>query len=1142
MRVSTFRTSVNIKFDIGNSEFIHRYLPTPSHAEALINISKSLVDSKRNAAHIMIGPYGSGKSLVAALLAGLASKKLEGHVQQELLQKFDKVHQDVYQELEQVINQPNVYCPVTLSGYEGEFAGALLSKIQEVLNEKGISYQPVGVLKNIHDTVQLWQVEYAHTYEQFLAELSTRDLSYEEWGSLLQERSDQEVEWFKEVYSRLTAGATFSSNLKVDFVEQLTALLKLLDENNIGLFIIHDEFGRFLQNLEESEIYKAMQDIQDLGEVANRSNGLLQVLLISHKNMSQYMRGFQEEYRSEFQRVEKRYMTYFVESDTGTYYRVVERYVNELSRAYSFQIPNFMAVHHRLSSFNLFDELNSQEVEQLIVEGSYPVHPLTLFLLPKVSQVFGQNERTLFTFLESNETGGLKNHLENSEGYYYPNNLFDYFFDELNVNGLAENQERLMDIYKRNINKVGRGKKNEVLRKILKFITLWEITDSNSYYPLDEELIGFALGMSREEVVEPLSHLESLKALRYNRVLSKWESHEGSSLVVEELLTEEIERQKISIEQRKSYIRSKLPKKYYLARDYNDIKNITRFARIEVVYSSDLLKYSEQDYRKLEARNHEDAKIFFILLDKKDDYLEMDRLLKKRNNPFAFYVLLRKEASELIPSLDRLIAVEVMLQNTSLLIANDYLKEELILMKEELEYEYEAFFKAYYSFGRNVDWYQSGDVHQFSSEVHYEMYLSEMMDKYYPLTPVIMNDSVNRFEVKGVQKRALHTVLNGVIHQPYEAQLGIEGQGPDYLVYATVMKNNGVSLERLDELGSVELRTLRNRWIQHLEEHPKASLTGLKDIAEEMPFGIRPPLVPLLFMILVRDRLEQLMFYKNDMFVPALESEKVHGMFERAEEYNYVYHNFSSEQISFMTAIEKVVQPYISEYVQDKTILVKVSSGLLNWLRSLPRHVQVTERLDDELIRLKEIIRKSEVNPLESIQELFESYHERFESFLKAYESLESSYALFLKETEQFLLDRLEIDSYSDRISFIEQFSVKEQSFVKLLECLEATTQLEEFLNLYIGVPASEWSDTTTELFKKQLQIDLQQLRGDIEVAEDTIEVQVSTSYKQVKKVALSKKADIIYNNVDRIINNAGRTVPKEELEYILVKLLKEHL
>ena len=71
-----FSTSVNLKFDIGNTEFVQRYLPTPSHADFLKGIIAGFLGENNQNAHIMIGPYGSGKSLAATIVADIFFNKI----------------------------------------------------------------------------------------------------------------------------------------------------------------------------------------------------------------------------------------------------------------------------------------------------------------------------------------------------------------------------------------------------------------------------------------------------------------------------------------------------------------------------------------------------------------------------------------------------------------------------------------------------------------------------------------------------------------------------------------------------------------------------------------------------------------------------------------------------------------------------------------------------------------------------------------------------------------------------------------------------------------------------------------------------------------------------------------------------------
>ena len=46
---------------------------------------------------------------------------------------------------------------------------------------------------------------------------------------------------------------------------------------------------------------------------------------------------------------------------------------------------------------SLFGELTDKELEQWILYGCYPLHPATVFVLPRVCNRIAQNERTLFT-------------------------------------------------------------------------------------------------------------------------------------------------------------------------------------------------------------------------------------------------------------------------------------------------------------------------------------------------------------------------------------------------------------------------------------------------------------------------------------------------------------------------------------------------------------------------------------------------------------------------------------------------------------------------------------------------------------------------------------------------------------------------
>ena len=69
------------------------------------------------------------------------------------------------------------------------------------------------------------------------------------------------------------------------------------------------------------------------------------------------------------------------------------------------------------------------EIETAI-KGCFPLHPVSTFILPRLSERVAQNERTLFTFLSAEGTATLASFLdiyENDFTLVTPDWIYDYF-------------------------------------------------------------------------------------------------------------------------------------------------------------------------------------------------------------------------------------------------------------------------------------------------------------------------------------------------------------------------------------------------------------------------------------------------------------------------------------------------------------------------------------------------------------------------------------------------------------------------------------------------------------------------------------------------------------------------------------------
>ncbi|QJX77055.1 hypothetical protein [Priestia megaterium] len=1135
----TFKTSVNIKFDLGKKEFINRYLPTPSHAESLIGLLKGFTNSTNSKAHMIVGPYGTGKSLIATIVGGIVSKQVDRETFKSLQSKFNKVHDEIYEELNNVTDNPTTYLTVALNGNEGRFRHAILNAIIRTLNENEIDIVLPGQNGKIIQVVELWEEKFNKTFKAFKRLLAENDKDFKLWRLAILNQEKEEIDWFISIYPELTAGAEFFVDYQTDFISQIKFVLDELKKKNLGLFIAYDEFGRMLQTLELIQVHETMQDLQDLAELTDHYEDNLHLLLITHRNLSQYFRVFQEEFRNEFQRIEKRFKSYYVESDSFTFIRIADAYLKGASP----ENIHLNDVVNQLRKYPLFPELNQQELEKLVIEGVYPIHPVTLFLLPQLSSAFGQNERTLFTFLESNETGGLKNHLKKTEDYYLPSDLFSYFFPSIHDIDVSGDGLESLKIYKKLISKTPELDKDEIKSSILKMITLWELSGLHARFKLDTDFLMFALNIKKEILIDSLNQLVALKAVRYNRVLGYWELQEGSSFFIDELILSRMPNLNNSKNKQVKALENCLTKRFYLANEYNDVKSMTRYAEVQFVFEQDILD-ENIDFIGNRTSNKADATLYYVILESSHHYNELVSKIKEIKDDMSIFCISKYSFDIVKEAVIELQVIDDLLKDAELLNQDKNLKGELTLKREDVVYIIQEFISKYTAYNNDCDWIYNQKEIDVANEINLEKLLSDIMFLKYPLTLEVRNDSFNRKTVNNMQRKAGYKVLDHILNSYDQNDLGIEGQGPDYLIYATIFKNNYFDLNNLDSLQSVELASLREDLLNYLENNIQGNLQQFIEVMTNDPYGLREPLIPIILVALLRDKWDQLMFYRNDMYVAGIDGETLYKMFEEATEYQYVYYRFSEEYDNFFMHLESQFSSYQNELVSKKPRVIRLSSGMLTWLRSLPRITQISNNMSEEQRTFKELIRKSEINPQDTLKKLFALYKEDIEFVTRNKKSLEIHFPMYLNSIEKEVNKVIKVESFEDARNWAMQQEPaiqKRNSLVKsLLRTSGAKKPIEEFISTFSGVEIENWSDRTSEVFKQQLANEYKSVSKSSGIDEKSIEIKYNNKVKSITNVELSTKSQTIYNNINRMIRNAGRNVPREEVEYLVYKLLEE--
>ena len=186
-----------------------------------------------------------------------------------------------------------------------------------------------------------------------------------------------------------------------------------------GVLVFIDEMGKFLEAAATSgaDIYF----FQQLAELASRSSRRLIVVGILHQAFDEYAHRAGRELRDDWAKIQGRFVDLAV--NVGG-----DEQIELLGRAIESDRAPMQAGAEAQAVASLTRRARSPRLAELL-EECWPLHPVTASLLGPLSRRrFGQNQRSLFAFLNSSEPMGFQDFLGDADDgdLYRPARLWDY--------------------------------------------------------------------------------------------------------------------------------------------------------------------------------------------------------------------------------------------------------------------------------------------------------------------------------------------------------------------------------------------------------------------------------------------------------------------------------------------------------------------------------------------------------------------------------------------------------------------------------------------------------------------------------------------------------------------------------------------
>ena len=110
-----FQTSVNISYDLNNSEKIKSLIPTSTAVSLFEDFLLSTDNSATNRAKILIGAYGKGKSHIILSILSFLCRKVESD-NTTLLAKVETANKELYAYAREYLASEKRLLPVIING------------------------------------------------------------------------------------------------------------------------------------------------------------------------------------------------------------------------------------------------------------------------------------------------------------------------------------------------------------------------------------------------------------------------------------------------------------------------------------------------------------------------------------------------------------------------------------------------------------------------------------------------------------------------------------------------------------------------------------------------------------------------------------------------------------------------------------------------------------------------------------------------------------------------------------------------------------------------------------------------------------------------------------------------------------------
>lgn len=796
------------------------------------------------------------------------------------------------------------------------------------------------------------------------------------------------------------------------------------------LVICIDEFGKFLEYASQNSPEKELYFIQQLSEFANNPDHNIILITTIHQNFDAYAFGLSNTQKQEWAKVKGRFREItFNEPIEQLLFLASEHLKNgKMDKKVESDIKLALTLTKKSKVFNINPGYASEVSSKLFPLDLMAANILTLSL-----QKYGQNERSLFSFLESTDHTGINSFDKKQNPFYNIACVYDYL--EFNFYSFISSRYNpdfaIWAAIKSSIDAVERLFGDEIINygKILKTIGLLNMNSVAGSDLGKEFLVKYsAICLGIKNASKLIDNLEDKKIILFRTYNKRFVLSEGTDLDISSAL--------IAAGKKVNEISdiATLLNKYYqlppvFAKSYSYLNGTPR-----------IFEFRISEHPILEVPMDEIDGFINLIFNEKISINEIKKESTDQKEAiiYGFYQNSRVINNQLF-EIEK--TKKVIAENEEDRVAVKELNNILLHQKNLLTH---YIMNNLYSKKSDLKWIFKGQEIKISSKKDFNKLLSQICLQVYPKTPVFKNELVNKHKISASIHTAKKNYLRALVDNWNKPDLGFDPNKfpPEKTIYLTLLKENGITLysDEINFSTQVSKKSSFNHLWNYSIEFLNSAKQSRRSIAEFMtpltkrPFKLKQGLIDFWaasFFFIKRD---DYALFGESGYIPYITDEVLELMLKYPNDYEFKTFDIEGVKLDIFNSYRVFLNQHSKEKLDNQTFIETIKP-FLTFYRGLPEYSRHTKRLKKETLALRDAIgnpkdpEKSffEDFPMalgyteQSLQKSKEKLHAYITKLQDSIRELRGSYDGLLNRFEEFILsefigEELPFDEYKKKL------------------------------------------------------------------------------------------------------------------------------